>query len=281
MGAALISPDSTIASRLHRHWRERLSTLTVDHEPYDHTYLEGFFPADLYQEILQQLPASDRYQPLNMKQWIRADGESTRDILALNEEGVAHLPGRQRMFWSQIGEALASSFLKRFYFDAFKRDVALRLGISPDEAADFPAYVSTLVIRDRDQYRIKPHPDGFPRLATLVLYLPTDDSREDLGTSVYVQERWYRRLVGRRFREVNRFPYRPNSAAAFAVNDLPQRKSLHGRELVELESCERNLMIVTWFSEMPRQEKSRKLSAQPVHDRWPFENVPTEQKRAS
>ena len=280
MDSATSSLDSTIGVRLHRHWREKLPELSVNHDPYDHSYLEEFFPDDLYREILDQLPEPDQYQPLNTKQWVRPDGESTRDILTLTDEGVAHLPDGQREFWSQIGTALSSSFLKRFYFAALKQDVALRLGISPEEAVDFPAYVSTLVVRDSDQYRIKPHPDGFPRLVTLVLYLPTDNSREDLGTSVYVQQPWHKRLTGQRYREVGRFPYRPNSAAAFAVNDLPHRKSLHGRELVQLDGCVRNLMIVTWFSEMPRQEKSRKLAAVPVHDCWPVEDLPTEHRRA-
>lgn len=280
MDAAISTLDSTTSCRLHQHWRQKLPELSVNHEPYDHTYLEGFFPAELYRKILEQLPESDNYQPLNTRRWARADGASTRDILTLTEEGVAHLPDRQREFWAQIGEAMSSSFLQRYFFEALKQDVALRLGIHPEEAVDFPAYVSTLVIRDSDQYRIKPHPDGFPRLVTLVLYLPTDDSREDLGTSVYVEQPWYKRLIGRRFREVGRFPYRPNSAAAFAVNDLPHRKSLHGRELVELDGCVRNLMIVTWFSEMPRQEKSRKLAAVPVHARWPIEDLPKKHRQA-
>jgi hypothetical protein len=256
-----------IAPRLLNHWQATLPQLEVNHEPYDHTYLEGFFPADLYREIQDNLPEPSNYQPLNAKRWSRSDGESTRDILTLTDEGIAHLPDQQRQFWSELGEVLSSSFLKRFYFETLKQDVALRLGITEDEAIDFPAYISTLVIRDTDQYRIKPHPDGFPRLVTLVLYLPTDSSREDLGTSVYVAEPWYRRVLGQRFREVDRFPYRPNSAAAFAVNNLPHRKSLHGRELVEVENCVRNLMIVTWFSEPPEQEKSEKLFVQPVHDR--------------
>ncbi len=241
--------------------------MQVDHEPYDHTYFEGFFPEDVYGRILQSFPAPENYQPLNKKRYVRAGGESTRDIMALQEEGIAHLDEELRTFWGELGEALGCDTFKRLVFDVLKRDVALRLGIKEEEAADAKAYVSTLLIRDTEEYKIKPHPDGFPRLVTMMLYLPEDASRDDLGTSVYVKNPVYMRLIGKKFREVKRFPFRPNSAAAFAVNDLPHRKSLHGRELIKSMTGARNVMIVSWFSELPEGEKSKKLQAEPVHHR--------------
>ena len=249
------------------HWSQVLPGMTAAHQPYDHACLEGFFPDDVYRQVLENLPAPEFYQALNTKAYARADGKSTRDMMTVSAEGVAHLDERLRTFWTQVGEALTSDILKRYIFQVLKQDIALRLSIEEEQVTDFNPFISTLLIRDSEQYKIKPHPDGFPRLVTMMLYLPKDMSQQTLGTSVYVREPLFKQILGKKYREVKRFPFLPNSAAAFAVNNLPHRKSLHGRELIEAGSGERNVMIVTWFSEMPDSEKSDKLLAEPVHYR--------------
>ena len=125
--------------------------------------------------------------------------------MTISRTGVAHLEESLRSFWTQLGEALCSDVLKRLVFRVLKQDIALRLGIDAEQAVDVDAFISALLIRDTEQYKIKPHPDGFPRLVTMMLYLPRDLSQETLGTSVYVREPFYKRVLGRKFREVKRF----------------------------------------------------------------------------
>ncbi len=260
--------EHQMANQIVEHWKAVLPTgMNVEHQPYDHSYLEGFFPKEVYDQMLERFPSSENYQPLNTKRYVRAGGESTRDIMTLNADGVAHLDNSLREFWGQIGEALSCDALKRMVFDVMKRDIALRLGINESEVVDTKAYISLLLIRDTEQYFIKPHTDGFPRLVTMMLYLPNDMSQEDLGTSVYVEEPFYKRIIGKKFREIKRFPFRPNSAAAFAVNNLSQRRSWHGRELIGPGRGARNVIAVAWLSEPPSGEKSEKLQVEAVHDR--------------
>jgi hypothetical protein len=98
-------------------------------------------------------------------------------------------------------------------------------------------------MRDTEGYRIKPHPDGTNRIVTMLYYLPRDTSHEDLGTSVYVRQPWTKRILGEGFKEVERFPFRPNSSCAFVVNRLPEKTSWHGRELVGADAGVRNLIL--------------------------------------
>ena len=267
MSAITVADTPSLEERLVQHWRAVLPQVKVEHEPYDHLYFEDFFPSDFYAEMLKSFPAPEKYQAFNRDRYARADGESARDIIVLQDSGIAHLDEPLRSFWRAIGEAASSDVLKRHVFNILKRDVALRLGIKEEDAADADAFVSVLLVRDTEGYKIRPHPDGFPRLVTLMLYLPEDNGREDLGTSIYVEQPFYKRLVGDKFREVKRFPFRPNSAAAFAVNDLPQRRSLHGREPIESVPDARNVIIVTWYSELPKGEKSKDRRPQSVHKR--------------
>ena len=86
----------------------------------------------------------------------------------------------------------------------------------PDSAI---ARAATQLVRDTEDYRIKPHPDGLNKLVTLQFYLPADESQLDLGTSLFIR---HRGLLGGSFEEVKRFTFKPNSAYAFPV---PSRQS--------------------------------------------------------
>jgi hypothetical protein len=77
----------------------------------------------------------------------------------------------------------------------------------------------------------------------MLYYLPRDASHEYLGTSVYVRQPWTKRILGEGFKEVERFPFRPNSSCAFVVNRLPNKTSWHGRELVGADAGVRNLIL--------------------------------------
>jgi hypothetical protein len=101
-----------------------------------------------------------------------------------------------------------------------------------DEVLSKPMYPSVSLVRDFEDYKIKPHPDGHPRTITMQFYLPRDERQVELGTSLYKKLPIAYRLVGRTYDEVKRFQFLPNSAYAFAVNDCDERQSYHGRELI-------------------------------------------------
>ena len=93
-------------------------------------------------------------------------------------------------------------------------------------------------------------------MVTAQFYLPTDFSQQDLGTSIYAKVPIALQPLRGRYRETKRMQFVPNSGYAFAVNDLPERSSFHGRELIKSGSGVRNSILVSWLSENRTQSKA-------------------------
>ncbi len=220
----------------------------VEDTPFQHIYLRDVFPADVYADIMAKLPGRDAYRPLNIKRWHNDKGESTRDQLFLSEGEVERIEPSKRDLWADLTAALEHDDLRRAVFSKLKNDVAIRLGCTPDEVLSHTMHPSVSLVRDFKDYKIKPHPDGKPRVITMQFYLPHDETQTDLGTSLYKKLPLHYRLLGRTFEEVKRFPFLPNSAYAFAVNDCDKRQSYHGRELIGSSSAARDSILVMWMS---------------------------------
>lgn len=245
------APQPTTSARRERivaHMVGQVAAATVEDAPFQHFYLKPVFPADVYAEILASLPDRGSYRPLNIKRWHNANGESTRDQLFLSEGEVERIDTGKRDLWEDLTAALESDELRRAVFAKFKNDVAIRLGCKPDEVLSQKMYPSVSLVRDFKDYKIKPHPDGEPRVITMQFYLPHDDSQVDLGTSLYKKLPMAYRLLGRTYEEVKRFQFLPNSAYAFAVNECEQRQSYHGRETIGETTGARDSILVMWMS---------------------------------
>lgn len=223
-------------------------------EPFSHCYFENAFPQDFYEEILSRLPGKEDYHALNLKAWSRADGESTRDRLFLSKEGLAPLAAEKRDFWQTVTDVILSEQVKRTIFAKLWKDIAYRFKVGREEVPDVTGYPRGVLFRDTDEYRIKPHPDGESRIVTMMFYLPKDLSQEDLGTSLYVKQPALKRLLGGKFKEVKRFPYRPNSGMAFVINRSPERTSWHGRELLPPGSGVRNSILTQFRTDADGQD---------------------------
>ncbi|TNE58495.1 MAG: hypothetical protein EP340_05115 [Alphaproteobacteria bacterium] len=243
-----------LAARIIEHWKSVIADATTFEEPYEHIYVENIWPDDVYQMLRTKLPPVSLYAPINLKKWVRADGTSTRDRIDLTPENIAKFDDDLRDFWTEIKRAISSETMKRLVFEKLKKDLSLRLNVPVDDVVGYDAFVGGTLTRDTAEYRIKPHPDGYPRIVTMQFYLPESEDQEDLGTSLYVREPLHRRLLGKGFREVKRFPYRANSGYAFAVNSLPERTSYHGREYIEASAGVRNSLLFAWRAEIPTRD---------------------------
>lgn len=240
-----------LAERVIAHFEDAFPRFRTRDEPYQHFCGSGVFPADVYARLLDSLPPTAAYTPFNPKRWHDREGKPTRLMLACTDEAVDGLDPPLGSFWREIVAAVKSEAFRGVVYRMMARDIALRMGCAPAEVGAAAAYPNVMLIRDFAEYRIKPHPDGQPRVVTLMFYLPRDEAQRDLGTSVYVRNSLARRLAGQPWRETYRFPFLPNSCAAFAVNDTPERRSIHGRELIAGDVGERNTLLVTWQSRPP------------------------------
>jgi hypothetical protein len=254
-----------LAGRIVRHWQLKVDAAPLERDPFDHFYVDGIWPDDVYAQILMSFPDKKHYVPINLKQWVRAKGESTRDRISLTNESIGKFEPGLREFWMQIWRALSSEEFKRLIFSKLKGDLALRLDVPEKDVVDCKLLVGAQLTRDTEDYRIKPHPDGYPRAVTMQFYLPSDMSQIDLGTSLYVRQPIMQRLAGNRFKEVKKMSFRPNSGYAFAVNDRKERCSLHGRELIKAGAGDRNSLLMSWYAEAPATNKSSTPKVFPTH----------------
>jgi hypothetical protein len=248
--SAAVTENENLADRLITHFKAVFAQATVENEPFQHFYLEGVFPNDVYERLLTCLPSEEsKYKAFNPKRYKDSQGRPTRKTIVLDEEGLAIIEPENRRFWSDVATAITSESFRSIVYEKFMNDISIRLGCAPSEVFDQPVKPQCKLIRDVEGYRIKPHPDGYQSVVTMVFYLPQDLDHQDLGTSLYIEQGIVARLLGRRFKEVQRFPYRPNSVGAFANNDNKTRKSLHGRELVGARTGIRHVMIARWLRE--------------------------------
>jgi hypothetical protein len=247
--AADTLPQTTdFVGRTVKHMVERVKGAHVEAWPFQHFFVDNIFPDDIYPQIVAKLPAKASYLPFNAKRWKNNKGESTRDRLCLTEGELGRIDEARRPFWSALTEVLEADAFRRTVYAKLGADIAIRLGCSEQTVLEQAAYQNIMLIRDYQDYRIKPHPDGQPRVVTMQFYLPGKGAPDDLGTSLYVKRPLGHRLVGRKFEEIKRFPFKPNSAYAIAVNDCPERQSYHGRELITASQTTRDSIIIAWLS---------------------------------
>ena len=255
--------ENALAKRLLLHWERQFGSAVIVNEPFEHFYTDQVWPADIYDELLRLLPPDEVYAPLNIKEWVNAKGVSTRDKCYLPEI-LGQMDPARVAFWHEVWLGLTAESLKRLIFRKFKKDITLRLGIDADAVENVEVSVHMSLARDIEDYRIDPHPDGWPAIVTAQFYLPADMSQKDLGTSFYIERPLLRRAFLGRYEELKRMPFAPNSGYFFAVNDLPGHRSLHGRERIRAGAGVRNTMLVRWSIPSPTRKDGRQ-GISPTH----------------
>jgi hypothetical protein len=243
------SPTEARHITLRDHLIESVNGARLEREPFCHIYMEGLFPADLYFSLLRHLPPKEVYAPLNLRKWVRRDGTSTRDQFYLTSANLSKLPHESAAFWQLLVRAASDGALKRSLFAKLAPDLADRFGLPEERVPEIECVYEIALVRDTEDYRIKPHPDGLNKLVTLQFYLPADESQLDLGTSLFIRRRG---LLGGTFEEVKRFAFKPNSAYAFPVSESPKRTSWHGREKLTGFTGVRNTLMVLFQQVSPR-----------------------------
>jgi hypothetical protein len=234
---------------LRNHLIKVVEAAQLEREPFCHIYMQGMFPSELYNLLLRNLPSKELYAPLNLRKWVRPDGSSTRDRFFLTPENLERLIPESASFWSTFVRAVTHVRFKRAIFGKLAPDLAARLRVPEGVVQHTECAHEILLLRDTEDYVIKPHPDGLNKLVTLQFYLPGDESQLDLGTSLFRRRRG---ILGSTFEEVKRFSFRPNTAYAFPVSDSPTRASWHGRDRLTSMAGVRNTLMVLFQKVAPR-----------------------------
>lgn len=234
-----------------------IAATQVDNTPCKHAMLLQLFPEDVYQRILCNIPDKKAFRPMNLAKHHDANGVSTRDLIELPDIGVKRIaPGQQSLWWA-IGTAIMSAEVKSAVFEGLAEDLAPVFDCAPTEVNDQDVFVSVALRIETESYYMAPHFDGLPRVATMLIYLPADDSLNGLGTSLYDYAPKWQRLFRPAHRELRRAPFLPNSGIYFSGNRRKVRPGWHGFERTNkaLGNAPRVSLLTTWYtgtSEMHR-----------------------------
>jgi len=241
--------------------KNKIRTAVVDHlvrcidgaeaiqEPFGHVYLENVFPNEIYQKMLNGLPSPDVYARAADRHY--GNGQHVRSMYALSKTGLAELSASEQQFWGAMASALTAEDVKRAMFRKLSADLSFRYGVPEEQAPQLSGHSRPTLYRETEGFEIPPHPDTRKKVITMHFYLPADDSQLDLGTALYRRKllAWPFGGWQHRFEKVKQFPFQPNSAYAFVVNNKITRKSWHGREQLPAGAGVRNTLLNTFYED--------------------------------
>jgi hypothetical protein len=231
-----------MSSAAELHMLYRIGNAPIHLYPFPHVYVRDVFPADFYAELLRHLPPSDAFSPLSKVRPMGSDVyDKTRSVLVLTPEHVGKLAEPYRGFWERIARMLLSGNLGNLLFGKFGQLLQNRFqGEGELEFLD-----EALLVQDSQNYALGPHTDTPAKVLAFLFYLPTDDSKSHLGTSIYVPKDPAFTCPGGphygfdRFERMLTMPYLPNSLFGF----LKTSNSFHGVEPVNDADVRRNLLL--------------------------------------
>jgi hypothetical protein len=194
------------------------------------------FSAELYEQILANLPDDEAYIDLVHPDAMLPNRRSARLVFPLQESRLQEkLTGEQRDFWLEMIDVLCDSKLRDIFKRAFEPELKKRFGAMP--LSEIPALPVPMLTRDLAFYKINIHPDIDTKVITTQYYLPRDISQSHLGTSIY------RRNILKKFELVRKLEFVPGASYAFAVS----KYSWHAVDPVSEADGPRNSLMLTYF----------------------------------
>src|SRR5688572_1415261 len=112
------------------HVLERIAAAPVRREPFAHCVVDGVFPADFYEEIIDHWPQEESWAPLAESGRVRKDTYAERMVVLMDPAGLARLDEARRAFWRDrvgawlLGRALREHLLRKFAADLVGTDFA-------------------------------------------------------------------------------------------------------------------------------------------------------------
>ncbi len=178
--------------------------------PFPHIIFRDFFPPDFYARLTASVPANG---------YDRLKGDGTRMALRLYDPHLDKIEPAVRAEWVAVSEMLRSPEVERAIRSKLREGLVTRARGDKVAGPDALRLVAKPVLySDKDGYQIKPHPDTRKKVVTMQLYCPTDNSQQDLGTTLYQASLKGLLHVGSYFLEpVKTLPFLPNVGYAFAV----------------------------------------------------------------
>jgi hypothetical protein len=208
--------------------------------PFPHFLVHDVFEPDLYRRMMANLLPVELMRPLKEERPVNKKYPEERHAFTLAREKIAALPQPYRAFWDELAQWLLGTPFAQTLFNKFGTYIHRRFGDAQ------PAYYNeALLVDDRERYALGPHTDSPSKVITLLFYLPDNDTRAHLGTSIYAPRDPSFRCPGTRHHPIELFdrvvtmPYLPNTLFAFVKTD----NSFHGVEPIRDRDYRRHLLL--------------------------------------
>jgi hypothetical protein len=211
---------------------EQMSTARVYTDPFNFYTHDKFFSDEIYQNIINNMPAQELYAPLYHLD-STDDYGSKRYEFVFTKENISKLTIEQKEIWCPLVEELSSKEFRDVAFERLKYDLIARHG-----SLNIQSKSKVLLYRDFSGYKITPHTDKHTKIATIQFYLPHDNSYENYGTCMY------KKIGSRQYETVHKMKFLPRHGYGFAVTE---EKSWHGVEEIKEPNVVRNSLMVIYF----------------------------------
>jgi len=209
--------------------------------PYPHIFVRDVFPRNFYERILEQLPPEAHLRTLRSLKRVSDNYPDTRLVMPLTPEHVSGLDDERRPFWEGMAGWLLGGPFGQLMTAKFQPYLQGRFG----NLAEQRFFDEALIVRDYTKYSLGPHTDSPQKVLSFLFYLPPDDSRAHLGTSIYLPKDRAFVCPGGPHHRFDRFdrmltmPYVRNALFAF----MKTPNSFHGVEPIQEEGVRRDLLL--------------------------------------
>jgi hypothetical protein len=157
--------------------------------PWNHVVLDKIFTNADYTAILKNLPpisclTESRLVPPHLRPVNVDMTYSPQRFILAEVEDIPDL--NQQVFWQDIKNTFLDGAVKQAVLHRFWDLILQRIG--PDLINTVEFYDGFELTLDRPGYDLKPHPDRFAKIFSLVINLASDTSHTDMGTAVYTSK---------------------------------------------------------------------------------------------
>ncbi len=229
-----------MSSHVEQHTLYQVANAPLREHPFPHILVREVFEPAYYRRMLEHLLPVDLMKPIREVRELGQKYSNERFVVPLAPGETAGLRAPYGPFWNELAVWLLAMPFAQVLFRKFGQHVDRRFaGREPS------LFNEAMLVDDRTRYSLGPHTDARTKVITVLFYLPSDDTRPHLGTSIYAPRDPEFRCPGgphypfEQFERVVTMPYLPNTMFAFFKTD----HSFHGVEPVRDEDYRRHLLF--------------------------------------
>jgi len=218
--------------------------------PFPHLYVQDIFSDIFYSQIQKNLPAQNLMTSLPELYPEQPGFKNYKDRYVMDfrkDESINKIEKDKQEFWSALG----NNFIKGNVSDLLRSKFQYYLNMRFKYLENVSYESEFLLVNDKKNYSLGPHTDHPRKVVSLLIYLPTDLTQKESGTSIYIpkdpnflaQNKEYQHYPHELFHKVITMPFAPNSAFSF----IKTNNSFHGVEKLEVEDTDRWLLLFDIF----------------------------------